>query len=77
VSHWKNGTYSVVTSTKRAPFSTSRRASRQPTAETTGVVFLLRLRRFERDVERRALLGAEQAVGVVHRAEHRGVLSGR
>ena len=43
-------------------------------AEAAGVVILLHLGRLEGDVERGALLGAEQAIGVIHRAQHRRVL---
>ena len=44
------------------------------TAEAAGVIILLHLGRLEREVERDTLLGAEQAVGVIHRAQHRLML---
>ena len=74
VSQLRNGTYSVVTSTNRAPDFDEPPGEQAAAAEAARVVLLVALLRLQRDVERGPLFGAEQAMGVVERPQQRLLL---
>ena len=74
VSQCTNGMYSVVTSTNRAPASTSRRASRQPRPNRPVLYWSKTCFLFQRQIERLLVLRAQQPVGGIERAEHRLLL---